>query len=193
MTQLATPPPATVPRSRGMTVEQFLREPDQENYELVDGQRVERQTSYESALIGGKFFRFFDEYADDHGGHANAADADFRCFGDRKRNCRRPDATYIVPGRLDAPPKGPCEIPQDVAVEVISPNDNASLLDDKRLLYLREGVRCVLIAHPVSRTVDVYYADRAEVLLDMDTLSLPEIMPEFELPVAKVFPPKPAA
>ena len=195
MTQLAAPPPrpATEPAAAGssalMTVEAFRGEPDHEAFELIDGRKVERSVSYKSAWIGGQFFWHFQTYANEHGGHACQNGAEFRCFGDTRLNMRKPDATYIAGGRLAFPPDGPCEIPPDVAVEVISPTDTADAVDKKRMLYLASGVRCVLVVHPASRTVDVWRESRCEVLFDTDTLELPEVMPGLRIPLTTVFPP----
>jgi hypothetical protein len=85
------------------------------------------------------------------------------------------------PGLRDHPP--------DLAVEVVSPNDRVSELDEKVDEYQRAGVKLILIIHPETRTVDVLRSDgsvsrlRAE-----DELSGEDVIPGFRCVVGALFP-----
>ena len=53
--------------------------PDGKNYELIDGQLVERNVSQLSSWVGGRLYRLLDIFVEDHNlGWAWPADLGFR-------------------------------------------------------------------------------------------------------------------
>lgn len=76
----------------------------------------------------------------------------------------------------------------ELAIEVVSPSESASDLSRKVDLMLKAGSLAVWVVYPRQRKVDVHLPGGATHRLDAgDTLSLPELLPGFELPVTKVF------
>src|SRR4051794_13564335 len=146
--------PATV------TPEDLLTMPDAVNYELVDGRLVERNMGMESSEIAIRIALLLGTFLRGHPlGRLFGADASYRCFPTAPGKVRKPDVSFIRTSRLPggrAPRRGHCSIPPDLAVEVVSPDDEATELDQKVDEYLTAGVPLVWLVWPESRTVVVY-------------------------------------
>src|SRR5271156_2600493 len=116
------------------TPEDLLAMPDGKSYELVDGELVERNMGFESSWIGGRLHSRLDRFCEEHGpGWALPADNGFQCFPHQPKLVRKPDVSFVRYGRLpdEVLPQGWIEIPPDLAVEVVSPNDLTDQLDEK--------------------------------------------------------------
>ena len=72
-----------------------------------------------------------------------------------------PDVAYCVDANTynDVEPKW-AETPPVLAVEVLSPNDKMSDVNEKIADYLRAGVKVVWLADPEMKTVTVYHPNR---------------------------------
>ncbi|MBC8100601.1 MAG: Uma2 family endonuclease [Armatimonadetes bacterium] len=75
----------------------------------------------------------------------------------------------------------------DLAVEIVSTNDNYSDLRAKVQGYLRDGVQIVWVVDPAKRQIDLYEADRLTVLGVGDTLDGGALLPGFAAPLADIF------
>jgi len=77
----------------------------------------------------------------------------------------------------------------DLAVEVISPGDSYSEVDEKVERYLNDGVRMVLVVDPQRRKVVVHVpnSNRPTHLTENDILSGGDVLPGFEVKVADIF------
>ena len=93
-------------------------------------------------------------------GWVAGADASYQCFPAAARQVRKPDASFIRIDRLPAgeEPEGHCPIAPDLAVEVVSPNDLYSEVEEKVDDYLAAGVRLVWVIDPPTRTAHVHRA-----------------------------------
>ena len=102
---------------------------------------------------------------------------------------RAPDAAFVKQERLSIGMKGRYfPAAPDIALEVVSPNDTASDVQDKIQDWLTHGVRLVWVVDPKSRTLTVYRPDgTANVLKPKDTLSGEDVLPGFAYPLAKLF------
>lgn len=103
---------------------------------------------------------------------------------------RRADAAFTsfatVP-RSRYQPDGFIRTAPDIAVEVVSPNDVADEVFEKRDEWLSAGVKEVWIASLSTRTVQVYLADGGSPLFrGPDTLTTP-LLPGFAVRVADIF------
>lgn len=84
-------------------------------------------------------------------------------------------------------PKGYWPSPE-LAVEVRSSDDRWKTLVKKAAEYLDAGVLNVVIVEPEKQTVHVYSPDReTEILTIEQTLTLPESLPGFSVPVREIF------
>ena len=103
---------------------------------------------------------------------------------------REPDFAYISAEKLplDAHVPGYIEVVPDLVVEIISPNDRPVAVYDKAQMWLRFGVRLVLLVDPDVRTVTVMPQDGpAQTLTDTDILDGGDVLPGFTCPVQDIF------
>lgn len=184
---------ATKPRH---TPEDLLRMPDGDRYELVDGELVERNMGAESSWIGGRIHRLLGARGEDHRlGWALPADCGYQCFSEDSARVRRPDASFIVRGRLadEVLPEGYIGISPDLAVEVVSPHDLFSEVHDKVVEYLQAGVRLVWLVDPRSRSVYVYSGGTVSWLQEDEEMTGEDVLPGFRCRVDEFFPELPKA
>lgn len=110
--------------------------------------------------------------------------------GSNPDTVRGADILYISYERL---PKGPLAagyltISPDLVVEVKSPSDRWNDLFIKVGEYLGIGVRVVVIVDPATESVSVYRMEDGQRTLGVnDTLTLPDVLPGFSVPVAGLF------
>ena len=185
---------ATFPQQK-ITPDDLAKMPDEAAYELVDGQLVERHMGAESSeiavnitIILGNFLR------KNRVARLFAADTGYQCFPWDTDKIRRPDVSAVLMNRLPdgQAPKGYIHVAPDLAVEVISPNDTADLVDEKVDEYLRVGVRLIWVVSPVTRTVRIHRprtasAGRISILTSDETISGEDVLPGFSCPVKDFF------
>jgi Uma2 family endonuclease len=184
---------SAVVETTGYSPQGLLSMPDGDQYELVDGQLVERDIGAKSSSVGGQVFYLLRAHNQaSSSGWLWPADCGYQCFRDAPDKVRKPDVSFVRFGRLpnEQLPEGFIRIPPDLAVEVISPRDFAKDTDEKVAEYLAAGVRLVWVIHPESKTVLVYRADGSIVgLRERDELSGEDVVPGFRCRVAEVFAP----
>lgn len=103
---------------------------------------------------------------------------------------RGPDVAYWSAERvpLDQRPRGYPDVPADLCVETLSPSDRPGQTDDKVREYLQRGVRLVWVVNPDERTVTVHAPNEdARELVETDTLTGGDVLPEFQVRVADLF------
>lgn len=84
------------------------------------------------------------------------------------------------PGYLDVAP--------ELIVEVLSPDDRWSAVNDKLTEYFDVGVQVVWVADPQWQRVHVYRSlTEIEILTVGDTLTGGDLLPGFSVPVAELF------
>ena len=181
-------------RPKLVCAEDLLKMPDGDRYELVHGVLREAPASVESSWVGGKFHTRLANDVEESGiGFAIPADLQLRIFSDRN-HLRRADALVLLVTSLpggELPRTGFLEIAPDIAVEVVSPIDEAEDIDSKVQEYLAAGVRLVWVAYPKTRTIHVFHADGAVQLLnERDTLDGAPVLPDFHAPVSSFFRPR---
>jgi Uma2 family endonuclease len=102
---------------------------------------------------------------------------------------RAPDVAFIRQERLSAAPQpGYWPGAPDLAVEVISPHDRYSEVDEKVATWLAHGTRIVLVVNPRWRTVLVHRLDQPPRLLtEEDTVDGEDVVPGWRLQVRDIF------
>jgi Uma2 family endonuclease len=116
--------------------------------------------------------------------------AGYQCFPDTPSRVIRPDVSYVQRGRLpgDEVPEGWIALAPDLAVEVVSPNDEFSEVSEKVSEYLNVGVRLVWVVDPTRREIHVYRRDgRPEILVFADQVQNETVLPGFTCRVAELF------
>jgi Uma2 family endonuclease len=103
---------------------------------------------------------------------------------------RGPDVAFVSKERLPAEglPRAFFTIAPDLAVEVVSPSDTASDMEQKVQDYLRNGAQRVWVVYPDTRTIVVYRPDgTARVFSGDATIEDPELLPGFSLSLQEIF------
>jgi Uma2 family endonuclease len=76
----------------------------------------------------------------------------------------------------------------ELAVEVVSPSETARDLNRKIDALLAGGSLAVWVIYPEEKEVRVFLPDGTSLTRrSNETLTIPELLPEWELPVAKLF------
>jgi Uma2 family endonuclease len=104
---------------------------------------------------------------------------------------RRPDVAFVSYDRwpADRPvPEEDWEVIPDLAVEVLSPSDQAGQVSRKIQEYFGYGVRQVWVVNPFDRTAAIHTSpSEVKVLSTEDELDGGEILPGFTIPIAPLF------
>jgi Uma2 family endonuclease len=171
----------------------LLAMPDEKNYELVDGQLVERNMSVLSSWVAGRLFFHLQSFCEaDPLGWVWPEGTGYQCWPNAPLRVRKADVSFIRTERLptDASTEGYLSIRPDLAVEVVSPNDTVWEVDEKVAEYLEVGVPLVWVVRPRSRSVLVHRSNRSVTWLgDEDEFSGEDILPGFRCRVGAIFPP----
>lgn len=184
---------ATVEATKPLTPADLLAMPDDgKRYELVDGELVALNVSTLSSLVASRLGRRLGNHCEPTGiAWVLGADNGYQCFPDRPNKVRKPDVSAILCERLpiEKLDDGFTQIAPDIAVEVISPNDNANDVDKKVKEYLAAGVRLIWIVYPESQTVLIRRTDGTGTFLQAtDELTGETVLPGFRCLVGDLFP-----
>jgi Uma2 family endonuclease len=102
---------------------------------------------------------------------------------------RGPDVAFWTKERLPEVPEGYIEVAPDLVVEVVSPSDHYSRVQNKVRHYLTRGVRMVWVVDPEDRSVTVYRSwKQATILGDNDAVAGEDVVPGYSCKVADLFP-----
>ncbi len=100
---------------------------------------------------------------------------------------RRPDLSYINPSQDILAFEGKEPIPEFI-IEVISPTDNAIIIEDKVYEYFRAGVKILWHIFPHNKTVKIYRSPKQiEVCTDDDLCSAEPVVEGFVLTANDIF------
>lgn len=103
---------------------------------------------------------------------------------------RVPDASYVRADRLPEQGIGPglMQLAPDLAIEVLSPSETASELEEKLDDYTAAGTPLIWVIDPVRRTVMIVAADApVRWLREGETLDGGSVIPGFSCAVSEIF------
>jgi Uma2 family endonuclease len=178
--------------SQTFTAEDLLRMPDDGfRYELVRGElRKMAAAGYIHGRVVMNLSTPLDQYVRAHNlGTVCAAETGFK-LATNPDTVRAPDVAFIRRERVEEVgdvggywPGAP-----DLVVEVISPSDTYSEVEEKILEWLEAGVRLVIVANPRKRVITVYRSlTDITVLTEHDVLSGGDVVPGWTMLVRHVF------
>lgn len=162
-----------------------------ELYEIVDGQHViVTPMGPEEGVIGSSLIG--------HIGHSQlrhrtgwAVVEMLFLLRDEPRLARRPDVAFVPFDRWPHPRVPQTEswaVTPALAVEIVSRSNTVDEIQGKIHEYFAYGAIAVWVIHPRQKEVHVYQNPKAiRVLDEYDTLDGGELLPGFQLPVAKLF------
>jgi Uma2 family endonuclease len=115
-------------------------------------------------------------------------EAGYQLSADR-RNWIQPDVSFVRIERVrETPDSGYLLGGPDLAIEVVSPSESAADLNRKVELLLKAGSLAVWVLYPEQRGVQVFLPSGTSLWKGIgDTLSMPELLPGWEFPVAQLF------
>jgi Uma2 family endonuclease len=173
------------------TPEDLLALPDKGQYELIDGQLVERHMGAKSSLAATNLLLLVGHFIHlQKLGLVFQSDCGYQIFADDPSRVRYADGSFIQRGRLpgDTPPEGHCRIPPDLVIEAISPNDIARAVEEKIEQWLAAGVRLVWVLYPDTQRLHVHrYDSTVSKLRSDDALSGEDVVPGFQCRVTEIF------
>jgi len=102
---------------------------------------------------------------------------------------RVPDVSFVVASRLKQSKRYFAELVPDLVVEIKSQSDRLKPLREKILSFLEFGAKVGILIDPDKCTVTIYRPAAEPVILrDGDIISIPELLPGWEVPVAELWP-----
>jgi Uma2 family endonuclease len=102
---------------------------------------------------------------------------------------RGPDVAFWSRERVPEMPAGYFEVPPDLAVEVVSPEDHFARIQRKVLQYLDAGVRLLWVVDPEDRSVTLYRPDqKPRILGENETITGEDVLPGLSCRVAELLP-----
>jgi Uma2 family endonuclease len=180
-----------------LTAEDLYELPDRGcRYELVAGElRSSEPAGFQHSEIAFYIGYRLAAHVYAHGlGAVTGADGGF-VLARKPDTVRGPDVAFVAADRLprDEVAHRFFEGAPDLAVEVVSPNDRATEIEEKAVGYLRTGVRLVWVVYPPTRRVVVHSPGRTTRTLEgSDALDGGDVVPGFTCPVADPFPARPS-
>ena len=166
--------------------------PDDGNrYELVQGElRMMSPAGGRHGRIAVRLNKLLAIHVDDNElGDTFAAETGFRIAVDPD-TVRAPDAAFVHRQKMDKLDDDIGFLPfaPDLAVEVVSPSDTFSAVEEKAFCWLDAGTVIVLVVVPDSQSVHVYRSrDSISVHQTIDTIDVDDAVPGWSLPVSEIF------
>ena len=180
-----------IAKTAGVTAAELLAMPeDGYRYELVRGElRKMVPAGAEHSELAVNVVVSLSQYVKANNlGKVYGADAGFR-IGSDPDHVRAPDAAFVRQERLTAGrvtgywPGAP-----DLAVEVISPNDRYTEVEEKVADWLAAGVQLVVLVNPRNRTVTRRTLGEIPVTLtEGDILEGGDVIPGWQMAVTDIF------
>lgn len=174
-----------------VTAEEFeaferLPENTEKKFELIGGEIVEMPSNAYSSEVAARISGELYLYLKNHPiGHVTGEQGGYRVFGERYA----PDVAFISFARQpQLAREGYNPNPPELAVEVVSPHDDAELLSIKIGNYLGAGA-LVWVVYPEKKEVHVFAVGQPVKILDVtDTLDGGDVLPNFTLAIKDIFP-----
>lgn len=159
-------------------------------HETVDGIRTEKKMGFLASIIATSLGRSLGIYAEDHQIGLVIVEAIYK-FSDSAS--RRPDISLIsfeqlaaIPN-LQSDPAEP-EIVPKLAIEVISPTNTSTSVENKLIKYFAAGVEAVWVVHPTTQRIYIYDSPMVCSILGIDdSLDGGKVVPGFSLSLRKLF------
>ena len=160
-------------------------------YELVRGElrKMAPAGIYHGELALNVAFSLKAHVMANNLGKVYAAETGFR-IGSNPDHVRAPDVAFIRRERVEAAGlvEGYWPGAPDLAVEVISPNDRYTEVEEKVSDWLDAGTLLVILVNPRNRTVGLRRAGQDPVILtEQDTLDGGAVVPGWQLAVKDIF------
>ncbi|MEO6861175.1 MAG: Uma2 family endonuclease [Microcoleus sp.] len=105
-------------------------------------------------------------------------------------NVKAPDVSFVRAARLRQSPRYFGELVPDLVVEIKSQSDRIKSIETKVLKFIELGAVVGILIDPDEETVTIYRSiGEPTILGNGDILTIPELVPGWELPVSELWPP----
>lgn len=105
-------------------------------------------------------------------------------------NVKAPDVSFVRAARLRQSPRYFGELVPDLVVEIKSQSDRIKAIETKVLKFIELGAVVGIAIDPDEETVAIYRSTGESTILgNGDILTIPELVPGWELPVSELWPP----
>ncbi len=193
-------PPMTVPTYPGraafkkslslegrtdVTVDELERASLPASAELYDGKVVFKMPNLEHGMVQLNFAAEFKNYLRQNPVGYAMTETNFRIWPERLRESRIPDLVFLKKERLPKDLRHFPALAPDLAVEIISPEDNFSEVMDKVDAYLEQGTQVVWLIMCVKR--EALICTSSGIRRERKKLAAPDLLPGFELSLEKIF------
>ncbi len=171
-----------------MSLTEFLASPESdERYEFVDGQVVKKVSPKRfHAALQGILYRYLEDSFEGKG----FVYPEWGILLTRNGQdwCPVPDLTYVSQERLPADVGNEmCPVPPELVIEIMSEGQTFREFVAKAGDYLSVGVLRVWVIDPLSRTLTVFYPDRAPETYRGDRPLTDELLPDLAVTVELFF------
>jgi Uma2 family endonuclease len=179
-------------QTKPMTAADLLALPDDEfRYELIRGElRKMAPTGGRHGMIAVDIATALNQHVKANElGRVFAAETGFLLASDPD-TVRAPDAAFVRRERIEeiGSMEGYWPGAPDLAVEVVSPNDPYTEVEEKVIEWLEAGTRMVIVVNPRQEAATVYRSRHdIAVLTEEDTLDGGDVVPGWSLPVQELF------
>jgi Uma2 family endonuclease len=179
-------------KSEIMTADDLLGLPDDGmRHELIGGElRTMAPTGWEHGRRTSVLDVSLGHYVRTHGlGEVVTGEPGFQ-LATNPDTVRAPDVAFVRRERLPSAEtmRGYFRGAPDLVVEVISPNDLYTEVDEKVAEWLAHGTQLVFVVNPRRRTVAMHRPNQPVRILSVDdTLDAEDVVPGWSLPVRDLF------
>ncbi len=172
-----------------MTADEFEASPFAENYELIRGELYPiMPAGFLHGVVASRLLTYLSLHVlENNLGEVAAAETGFKL---KNNSTVGADAAFIGKENLArfGVPDSFFPTAPDLAVEVISPGNTSEEISTKVEDYLSSGSRLVWIVYPKRKVVIVYRTNNTiSFLHESDALDGEDVIPNFRLPLDKIF------
>ena len=178
--------------TQNTTADELLQRPDDGfRYELVKGELVKMAPAgSEHGDLAMRIGWRLAQHVENHNlGKTFAAETGFQ-IASNPDTVRAPDVAFVRQERVAeaGEVRGFWPGAPDLAVEVVSPGDTYTEVEDKVLDWLDAGTLMVIVVNPRQRTVTLYRS-RADIVIltQNDILDGNDVVPGWSLPIQELF------
>jgi Uma2 family endonuclease len=163
---------------------------DGSRYELSRGELVPMTpVGFQHSWIVARLGKYLGNFVDDRKLGIVGMEGGFKLHS-KPDTLRAPDVHFVSRERIAkvGVPVKFADFPPDLAVEVLSPEDRASEVQQKTEEYLSAGVLLLWIVDPVNQRVTVYRSlQNVKVLTPEEELDGGDVLPGFRLKISEIF------
>lgn len=168
--------------------EVFLRQPEnlERQFELIDGEIIQKATTEEHGVIAGFLITEIGLYLRRNPIGRVGPELSV-CVPTDIYNFRQPDIAFT--SGTDRPISVELALPYmpDLAVDIKAPPDTYKFMADRAAYYVSNGSKIVWLVYPEKKLVEVLTTKERKILSNTDILDGGAVLPGFQLPVSQIF------